>query len=47
LAALRRTKSGRFDVEGSLTIEALKSSTKSSIASQIISLPDISRMRGA
>jgi tRNA pseudouridine55 synthase len=47
LAALRRTKSGRFDVEGSLTIEALKSSAKSSIASQIISLPDISRMRGA
>ncbi len=47
LAALRRTKSGRFTVEGSLTIEALKSSAKESIASQIISLPDISRMRGA
>jgi tRNA pseudouridine55 synthase len=47
LAALRRTKSGRFDVEGSLTIEALKSSAKGSIANQIISLPEISRMRGA
>jgi tRNA pseudouridine55 synthase len=47
LSALRRTKSGRFTVEGSLTITALKTSPKESIANQIISLPDISRMRGA
>jgi tRNA pseudouridine55 synthase len=47
LAALRRTKSGRFPVDGSLTIEALKTTPKESIVSQIISLPDISRMRGA
>jgi tRNA pseudouridine55 synthase len=47
LAALRRTKSGRFTVEGSLTIAALKSSPKESITRQIISLPDVSRMRGA
>jgi len=47
LAALRRTKSGRFSVEGALTIAALKTSSKESIANQIISLPDISRMRGA
>jgi tRNA pseudouridine55 synthase len=47
LAALRRTKSGRFTVEGALTIQALKTSSKESIANQIISLPDISRMRGA
>lgn len=47
LAALRRTKSGRFTVEGALTIEALKSNPKESITNQIISLPDISRMRGA
>ncbi len=47
LATLRRTKSGRFTVEGSLTIDALKKSSKESIADQIISLPDISRMRGA
>jgi tRNA pseudouridine55 synthase len=47
LAALRRTKSGRFTVEGALTIAALKTSSKESIVNQIISLPDISRMRGA
>jgi tRNA pseudouridine55 synthase len=47
LAALRRTKSGRFTVEGALTIAALKTSPKESIVNQIISLPDISRMRGA
>ena len=47
LAALRRTKSGRFTVDGALTIQALKTSSKESIANQIISLPDISRMRGA
>jgi len=47
LAALRRTKSGRFTVDGSLTIDALKSGSKESIANKIISLPDISRMRGA
>jgi tRNA pseudouridine55 synthase len=47
LAALRRTKSGRFSVEGALTIEALKTSSKETIANQIVSLPNISRMRGA
>jgi len=47
LAALRRTKSGRFTVDGALTIEALKTSSKETIANQIVSLPNISRMRGA
>jgi len=47
LATLRRTKSGRFTVEGALTIEALKTSSKETIANQIVSLPNISRMRGA
>jgi tRNA pseudouridine55 synthase len=47
LAALRRTKSGRFTVEGALTIQALKTNSKDSIANQIISLPNVSRMRGA
>ena len=47
LASLRRTKSGRFTVEGALTIQALKTGSKETIASQIVSLPDISRMRGA
>src|SRR5271166_4854861 len=47
LSALRRTKSGRFTVDGAVTIEALKTDPKESIADRIISLPDVSRMRGA
>lgn len=47
LSALRRTKSGRLCVEGAVSIEALKTDSKENIAKKIISLPDISRMRGA
>jgi tRNA pseudouridine55 synthase len=47
LAALRRTKSGRFKVDGAVTVEKLKTDPRENIASRIISLPDISRMRGA
>jgi tRNA pseudouridine55 synthase len=47
LSALRRTKSGRFTVDGAVTIEALKTDSKESIVDRIICLPDVSRMRGA
>jgi tRNA pseudouridine55 synthase len=47
LSALRRTKSGRFIVDGALTIDQLKTQPKEDLIRQIISLPDISRMRGA
>jgi tRNA pseudouridine55 synthase len=47
LAALRRTKSGRFKVDGAVTVEKLKTDPRESITGRIISLPDISRMRGA
>ena len=47
LATLRRTKSGRFGVEGALTMEELNTSTSDVLARKIISLPDVSRMRGA
>jgi tRNA pseudouridine55 synthase len=47
LSDLRRTKSGRFSVEGAVTIEALKTDSRESIADRIVSLPDVSRMRGA
>jgi tRNA pseudouridine55 synthase len=47
LAGLRRTKSGRFTVEGAVTIETLKTGSRESIADRIVSLPDVSRMRGA
>src|SRR5580693_6894686 len=45
LAALRRTKSGRFTVEGALTIQALKTNGPEILARKIIPLPDVSRMR--
>jgi tRNA pseudouridine55 synthase len=47
LSALRRTKSGRFSVDGAVTINQLKTQPKDDLVRQIISLPDISRMRGA
>jgi tRNA pseudouridine55 synthase len=47
LSGLRRTKSGRFTVEGAVTIEALKTDSRESVADRIVSLPDVSRMRGA
>jgi tRNA pseudouridine55 synthase len=47
LSELRRTKSGRFTADGALTIEALKTGSKESITERIVSLPDVSRMRGA
>jgi tRNA pseudouridine55 synthase len=47
LSSLRRTKSGRFAVHGAVTVEELKTNPRESIVARIISLPDISRMRGA
>jgi tRNA pseudouridine55 synthase len=47
LAKLRRTKSGRFSVEGSVTVEELSSESPEALARRIIPLPDVSRMRGA
>jgi tRNA pseudouridine55 synthase len=47
LSALRRTKSGRFMVDGAVTVDALKTETRENIAARIVSLPDVSRMRGA
>lgn len=47
LKALRRTKSGRFDVEGAVTIAELKAGPVDAIASRVLSLPAVSRLRGA
>lgn len=47
LKALRRTKSGRFDVEGALTVDQIKNSPREEIVRRILSLPQVSRMRGA
>ena len=47
LKQLRRTKSGKFTLEHAVTIEDLKTKPRSEIAAKILSLPTVSRMRGA
>ncbi len=47
LKALRRTKSGRFTLERAITVDELREGESALIRSSIISLPEISRMRGA
>jgi len=47
LSALRRTKSGRFDLERSVTFDALKNGPRDEIVDAMISLPEVSRLRGA
>lgn len=47
LKALRRTKSGRFNVDGAITVDELKSGTPESLAQRVLSLPAVSRLRGA
>src|SRR5881394_3052914 len=47
LKNLRRVKSGRFSVEGAITVEELKTVDPVDILSRILTLPEVSRMRGA
>ncbi|MBV9009181.1 MAG: tRNA pseudouridine(55) synthase TruB [Verrucomicrobia bacterium] len=47
LAALRRTKSGRFDVAHALPVNELTNLPPQEISARILSLPQVSRMRGA
>jgi tRNA pseudouridine55 synthase len=47
LKALRRTASGRFRVDGALTMEDLRTLPIEQIRSRVLSLPDVSRLRGA
>ncbi len=47
LRALRRTKSGRFSVDGGITIDELKSLPREEIVARVMSLPEVSRLRGA
>src|SRR6478609_7266695 len=47
LKNLRRTKSGRFSVEGAITVDELKNSDAVNILPRILTLPEVSRMRGA
>ena len=47
LKNLRRLKSGRFSVEGAITVEELQTAEPTSILERILTLPEVSRMRGA
>ena len=46
LKALRRTKSGRFDLQRSVTVEDLQTKGPGAIIEKILSLPEVSRLRG-
>ena len=47
LKSLRRTKSGKFTLEHSVTVEEIKTLDPRDIEKRILSLPTVSRMRGA
>jgi tRNA pseudouridine55 synthase len=47
LKNLRRTRSGRFAVDGAITVEELQTAEPVDILSRILTLPEVSRMRGA
>lgn len=46
LKALRRTASGKFRVDGTLTVEELKSLPVEQVKARVLSLPAVSRLRG-
>lgn len=46
LKALRRTKSGRFDLQRSVTVQDLQEKEPAAIMEKILSLPEVSRLRG-
>jgi tRNA pseudouridine55 synthase len=47
LKSLRREKSGRFAVRGAITVEEIRNSPPVDILERILTLPEVSRMRGA
>lgn len=47
LSALRRTRSGKFTLERAVTVEALKTSSSQVLIDAMVSLAEISLMRGA
>ena len=46
LSALRRTRSGNFDLARAITFAHLKEAPREEIESALISLPEVSRLRG-
>jgi tRNA pseudouridine55 synthase len=47
LKSLRRSKSGRFNVDQAITVEQIKSLRRDEILSRMLTLPEVSRRRGA
>ncbi len=47
LKALRRTKSGKFDLQRSVTFEELKHGNRQDLVEKMLTLPEVSRLRGA
>ena len=47
LKNLRRTKSGRFGLDRAITIDQIKNSAREEILKRMLSLPEVSRLRGA
>jgi len=47
LQQLRRTKSGRFNLDRSITVDELATGSGEAIRSKILTLPEVSRLRGA
>ena len=47
LKNLRRTQSGRFDLSRAVTVEEIKTLPVQELRSRIVSLPEVSRLRGA
>jgi tRNA pseudouridine55 synthase len=47
LQQLRRTKSGRFNLDRSITVDEIANGAPEEIRARILSLPEVSRLRGA
>ena len=47
LKNLRRSKSGRFNVENAVTVDQIRNGPREEILQRILTLPEVSRMRGA
>jgi tRNA pseudouridine55 synthase len=47
LKNLRRTKSGRFTLDSAISVSELKEVPRENVLARILSLPEVSRMRGA
>src|SRR2546429_6931594 len=47
LKSLRRTQSGRFDVDNAISVEQIKELPRDEIAQRILLLPQVLRLRGA